>query len=62
MSGPETVIISCRRVARLEETIEEFEGKSTLLNELIGLAWKALIHLYEKDDFFSVSGLQRCRP
>lgn len=38
--------------ARLEETIEEFEGKSTLLNELIGLAWKALIHLYEKDDFF----------
>jgi len=41
--------------ARLEETIEAFEGKSTLLNDLIGKAWKALIHMYEKDEcFFSV--------
>lgn len=38
--------------ARLEETIEVFEGKSTLLNGLIGQAWKALIHMYEKDEYF----------
>ncbi len=38
--------------ARLEEAIEVFEGKSTLLKDLIGQAYKALIHMYEKDEFF----------
>ena len=38
--------------SHLEEAIEFFKGNSTLVNDLINLAYKALIHMYEKDEFF----------
>ncbi len=38
--------------ARLEDTMEGFEHNSGQIANLISLAWKGLIHLYEKDDYF----------
>ncbi|MDI6402454.1 Hpt domain-containing protein, partial [Balneolaceae bacterium ANBcel3] len=38
--------------ARLEDTMEGLQQDSGQLSKLISLAWKGLIHLYEKDEFF----------
>ncbi|MDG5766763.1 chemotaxis protein CheA [Balneolales bacterium ANBcel1] len=38
--------------ARMEDTMEGWEHNSTQLGTLISLSWKALIHLYEKDEYF----------
>lgn len=38
--------------AQLEEVIDAYQGTSPLINDLISLCWKGMIHLYEKDDYF----------
>lgn len=38
--------------ARLEDTMEGFDQSNSQIRDLLSLAWKGLIHLYKKDDYF----------